>query len=239
MFVRRIRAAARALLPTALLLGMAAPASAQMYGSLSLGPAKVQDLNYRNTSTVDLLLDVDTGWQLQGAIGYRFTPMFRTEVNVGYLDADADGTFRQNIITIAACGITPSQPCLAADVDGKVKGTTVLGMGYLDIPTGGPITPYLGAGLGYGRQSLDVTGTTLIATGRGAPFTLLDDDDGGFAYRATAGIGLDLGKVTGDIAYSYTRTDKPKLNGRGAFVAFTVDRPLRVHAITATVRVGF
>lgn len=241
----RTSRAMRAFPTVVLMLGLGAVAlaptnvAAQMYGSLRLGPAKVQDLNYRNTATVDLLLDVETGWQLQGAVGYRFSPMFRAEINVGYLDADAEGTFRQNIITIAACGITPQQPCLAADVEGDIKGTTVLGMGYVDIPTGGAVTPFIGAGLGYGRESLDVVGRALTATGPGTPFTIMDDGDGGFVYRAAAGLSLDLGGVTGDVAYSYTQTEKPNLNGRGALVAFTFDRPLKVHAVTASVRVSF
>lgn len=236
----------RTLFPTAILMmGFSAAAllptnaAAQMYGSLSLGPAKVQDLNYRDTATVDLLLDVGTGWQIQGALGYRFSPMFRAEVDVGYLDAEAEGTFRQNIITIAACGITPQQPCLAADVEGDVKSTTVFGMGYVDIPTRSAVTPFLGVGLGYARQGLDVEGRALAATGPGTAFTIMDDSDGGFAYRGTAGLAIDLGSVTADLAYSYTQTEKPSLAGRGALVAFTFDRPLKVHAVNASVRIGF
>jgi opacity protein-like surface antigen len=221
-------------------IGFHPGAAAQVYGSLSLGPAKVQDLNFRDRATADLLLDAGTAWHLSGAIGYRFSPAIRAELNLGYLDGSATGTFRQNIITIAACGITPSQPCLDARVRSDIKGKTALAMGYLDFPANGALTPFIGLGAGLGRQSLDVVGTArTTGTGPGTPFTVIYGGATSFAYRATAGLSFDFGPVAADLAYAYTRMGKPDLDARGAFVFFTFDRPLKVHALTATARFAF
>ncbi|MBM3514398.1 MAG: hypothetical protein FJX59_11885 [Alphaproteobacteria bacterium] len=231
----------RILICLAAACGSVAPvaAVAQVYGSLSLGPAKVQDLNFRDPSTADLLLDAGSAWQVSGALGYRFSPLLRAELNLGYLDGDAKGRQQQNIVTIAACGITPNNPCLDAAVTADIKGTTALAMGFVDIPTSGPIVPFLGAGIGVGRESLDVLGTARTGAGAGTPFTVLDDADSGFAIRGTAGISIDVGSFQTDLAYAYTRTAKPKMTGRSSFISYTFDRPLRVHALTATARFAF
>ncbi|MDX2225102.1 MAG: outer membrane beta-barrel protein [Rhodospirillaceae bacterium] len=215
-------------------------ATAQFYGSLGVGPAFVDNLSFRDPRTVNLLVDNGTAWTITGAVGYRFSPMVRTELELGYLDGSGKGTFQQNIITIAACGITPSQPCLDAAVTSDSKAKTAMAMGYLDIPTDTMITPYVGAGAGFLRQSLDVTGTARTGTGAGSPFTILDDSDTELALRGAAGITLDFGgNVEGDLGYTYTRASRPKLAGKGAFVAFNVNERAEVHAIKATARYKF
>lgn len=227
------------LLTLAIIATIASSADAEMYGALSLGPAKIQDLNFRDRSTADLLLDTKSAWQLSGAIGYRFAPMFRAEISLGYLDGNARGMLQQNIVTIAACGITPNNPCLDAAVRADVKGTTALTMGYVDFATGGPVRPFIGLGVGLGRQSLEVTGSARTGNGPGTPFAVINGGDTEIATRATAGAAIDVGSVEVDVAYAYTRTGKPSLPARGALVFFTFDRPLKAHALTATARIPF
>lgn len=217
----------------------AAPAAAQTYGTLSLGPAKVEDLNFRDPQTANVLLDVGSAWQASGALGYRWSDHLRTEITLGYLDANAKGTQSLNIVTIAACGITPATPCLTSAVRGDVKGVTALAMGYVDLSTDGPVVPFLGAGVGMARQSLEINATQTSGPSTGGPFAIVDDGDNAFAYRATAGLTFNLAGVDADLAYSYTRTAKPSLKGRSTFINFTFDRPLEVHAVTAAVRIGF
>ncbi|MCB2106781.1 MAG: porin family protein [Rhodobacteraceae bacterium] len=214
-------------------------AQAQFYGSLSAGPAFVGDANFRDPATADLSIDYGTGWTINGALGYRFSPMVRGEIELGYLSADGSGPLTENILTIAACGNTPQQPCLDRDVDADLTAKTALASAFVDIPTGTAVTPYIGAGMGLMRQSLDIVGVGRTAQGAASPFTVMDDGSTEFAYRGALGFAFDMGSMEGDIGYTYTRSSKPTLSGRSSFISFDYDRPVAVHAITAKVRLDF
>lgn len=226
---------------TLLLLAISVPsaAAAQVYGALSLGPAKVQDMNFRDPATADLLLDVKASWHLSGTLGYRWSPSVRTELSLGYLDGKITGAQRQNIVTIAACGLTPNAPCISGAVRGSVKNTTVLAMGFVDLVTPGPIVPYFGLGAGIGRESQDINATITSGPMSGEKFAIVDDGELEFAMRAAAGVTIDLGNVEADVGYTFTRMSKPALTGRSTFISFVFDQPLRSHAVSAALRFGF
>lgn len=105
----------------------------------------------------------DNGFALGGGVGYQYNENLRAD-----LRADWAGTY----------GIGR----------GRDMGiTTVLGNLYFDIPTGTMITPYLGAGAGYGWGSVD--------GGR---------DRDGFAFALMAGASVDLtDNLAADVGYRF------------------------------------
>ncbi|MBL8643047.1 MAG: porin family protein, partial [Rhodospirillaceae bacterium] len=91
------------------------------------------------------------------------------------------------------------------------------------------------------RNSLDVETTARLNVGTTSEFDIIDDHDAEFAYRLAAGVAYDINpNTTFDVGYTFTRTGTPSLSGRGsALPAFTFDRRLKSHAVTAGVRFNF
>jgi opacity protein-like surface antigen len=71
---------------------------------------------------------------------------------------------------------------------------------YYDFKNATPFTPYVGAGVGFAQASAkDV---------KEAGVTILDDDDGVFAYQLIGGVGYSIGPaLTLDLMYKYVGTD--------------------------------
>jgi opacity protein-like surface antigen len=138
-----------------LALGHASPALAQSrlngpYLGLSVGAL---DLNNGETELSDI--EFDTGYAIGGKAGYQFDH-FRLE---GELDFQfAEGT--------SSAGVN-------ADID-IVRFT---GGGYVDLPLGNGLVPYVGAGLG---------GASLSASGG------FDDDDTAFTWHGEAGLAIGV-----------------------------------------------
>lgn len=94
-------------------------------------------------------LDYDTGWAISGAVGYRMG-QFRLEGELGY------GQINGANLTLNGTDY---------DVDADLDIFTGTLGGFYDIATGGPVSPYLGGGIGFantdvgsvsvGGQSLD------------------------------------------------------------------------------------
>lgn len=106
--------------------------------------------------------DDDSAIALGGGIGYRFNPSFRVDVR-GDFAGDYD----------------------VGPVDLDVW--TVLANGYFDIPTGTMLTPYIGAGIGWG----------FVNASPGS-------DDDGVAFALMAGASIDLSATTAiDIGYRF------------------------------------
>jgi len=222
----------------------ARPAHAQtdegFYGSLKSGAAALSDMNYANGPNSNLDLDLGTGWVIGGSLGYRFASGFRTELSIDYLDGSLDGTYRENLFTIP-CGTLAAQPCLGPGVEGDVTAWSGFAMAYYDINLDSPLKPYVGGGLGVVRTGLDVETRARLNNGTSSDFDIIDDKDNEFAYRVAAGVAYELNPAaTIDIGYTFTRTGRPALEGRGSAVpAFTFDSRLKSHAVTAGVRLNF
>ncbi|MFM8748448.1 MAG: outer membrane protein [Aestuariivirga sp.] len=100
---------------------------------------------------------VDSG-TLGGGVGYQFNDNLRTDLRVDYAGLGNDDTSL----------------------------TTALGNVYFDIPTQTMLTPYVGAGVGYGW-----------ATGTG-------DDVNGVAFGLMAGVEVNLtDELSADVGYRY------------------------------------
>jgi opacity protein-like surface antigen len=114
-----------------------------------------------------------TGPVVGAALGYDYADSpFRSELEFAYRSGEAD-TF-------------------AGGASGDFASTTVMLNGYYDFASGGPFTPYIGAGAGY------VTEIDFDVAGGAAPGQY--SDRGGFAWQAMAGL-------------SYAVTDRIGLSG--------------------------
>jgi len=106
-------------------------------------------LDYVNGAAPNRGLDFNTGWALTGAAGYRATPWLRVEL---------EGGTRSNAVN----AITPG-----SGVSGSASATTLMANGYIDIPNQGPVTPYVGAGIGkawLSHNNLAADGITISNT---------------------------------------------------------------------------
>lgn len=111
--------------------------------------------------------DDDTAWALGGGVGYRYNDNMRADITV-----DWSGKY---------------------DVGGasKMSNTTVLGNLYYDFANSSAITPYVGAGLGYGWVSN----------------TPLNGNQSGLAFGLAAGASIDLTQnVALDVGYRFRDT---------------------------------
>jgi len=88
-----------------------------------------------NTKIKGLTGNFDTGWSLDGRIGRYASRLFRTELELGYEEANTS----------------------PVGMKGKVSNFDIMANGILDIPTESSFTPYIGAGVGGARIEADVT----------------------------------------------------------------------------------
>ena len=83
--------------------------------------------------------EVDSTFTFGAGAGYKFNNWFRADLTADYrYSRDYRATFADT-----AAGIV-------GDVRGKMNSTAVLANGYLDLGTWSGITPYVGAGIGFG-----------------------------------------------------------------------------------------
>jgi opacity protein-like surface antigen len=124
------------------------------------------DIDYGTASST---VSFDNGYGAGAAIGYDFGPS-RLEIEGSYREADAD------------------------DADEDLEVMTLLVNAYADFKTGGMVTPYLGAGVGYAE----------VEAG--------DYDDEVFAGQLAAGMLFALSpKVAVDLGYRFLITDNPEV----------------------------
>jgi opacity protein-like surface antigen len=142
-----------------------------------------------------LELDYNPGFNISGAIGYRFPPMalgtFRIEAEAGY---------QQNDLKDASLTDVRLPGFIDVDIvstSGAGKLTTLMANVYFDFDFGWVVQPFVGAGLGVAWASLDDVGGTveatlpIIGTVRGSG-SISDDTDALLAGQAVVGLGLPL-----------------------------------------------
>jgi len=89
--------------------------------------------------------------------------------------------------------------------DGDISALSFMANAFWDIPTGSPVTPYLGGGLGVALVSIN----ELVEPGFGQ---VVDDDDTVFAYQLGAGVAFELNpNMALDLGYRYFATSDPEL----------------------------
>jgi opacity protein-like surface antigen len=134
--------------------------------------------------------DFEEGYTVSGAIGYDFGAV-RTELELAYRDNDVNDIY---------IGTTP-QP----NPGGDISSTAVMLNGYYDIPTGGAVTPYIGAGIGMAHVSANDFHVGTLSIG--------DETDDVFAYQGIAGANFAIdGGFSLFAEYKYFATSDVDIN---------------------------
>ncbi|NEQ98341.1 MAG: porin family protein [Cyanothece sp. SIO2G6] len=192
--MRKVQRFGLAILTTVALPLMVTPVSAQpvqfdvtndnqtgWYGSISPRASFGYDLDLESddfevgtttVDSVDISVDTDTGFGINGAVGYQFEDA-RAELELGF------GTNTVDDVTVDGTEV---------DADGRLNNWTLAANGYYDIPTGSAFRPYVGAGVGIARLVADDVSVDLPVLG-GAD---LDDSGVSFIFQAQAGLAYDF-----------------------------------------------
>jgi opacity protein-like surface antigen len=186
-------------LATMIMVGLTASfslAAAGPYMSIQGGATWLEDadLDYDIIPSSDLSVEAefDTGFNMGVAVGYDYGPA-RLEAEVAYRQNDFD-KFKGQFLGF---GFEDS-------ADGDVSATSLMVNAYWDLPTGGPITPYIGGGVGFANVSFNEV--------EDLGFEFIDDDDNVLAYQAAAGIAFDINpNLALDLGYRYFATEDPEL----------------------------
>jgi outer membrane protein OmpA-like peptidoglycan-associated protein len=164
-------------------------------------------------------------------VGYRFSPIFRTDLTVDYLPS----------LQLKGRNAT-TNTSNKGDIDSLVG----LVNGYVDINgllpgVFGPFQPYVGAGIGLARNVLGTQ--TLNASG--VTGTLSGAEHTSFAWGATAGVGYSLTQnLTLDVGYKYIdagsmRTGQRLVSGGVVSNQLAGKADLQAHTVTVGLRFAF
>jgi len=151
------------------------PAQGRFYGSLHGGVDISSDPDasfVMGALTPTGTIDVDTGYRVGGSLGYDFTENYAAEIEATYVRS---GVSSIDIVTPAPS----SNPVSGHGSALQIMANAIVGEHY------GAWRPYVGAGAGMARVSLNVD----FATG-------LDDTDWAFAAQAFAGVDYELSSST-------------------------------------------
>ncbi|NEQ44854.1 MAG: porin family protein [Leptolyngbya sp. SIOISBB] len=124
------------------------------------------------TVPVDVSIDTDTGFGINGAVGYRFDNV-RAEFEVGYNNNSVDSITVNDVDT---------------SVDGDIGNWKFLINGYYDFPTNSRFSPYLGGGIGVAILSANDVSATVPNLGE----VDIDDSSASFLFQFKAGAGYDI-----------------------------------------------
>jgi len=155
--------------------------------------------------------EFDNGQALGAEIGVRYENGLRISGELSFTKSDVDthsmvtlGGGDIGALDAAALAGSPdplgvSIMDLVADGQGEITSTSFMMNAYYDFDTGGALTPYLGAGLGF--SSIDVT---YAPSGVG----IIDDGETAFTYQLGAGVSYALSDTWDVYAeYKYRATD--------------------------------
>lgn len=137
--------------------------------------------------------DYDAGFNIGGAVGYRWPFSLRTEVELSY---------RQNSIDTATVTIAGIGTISGSVSDSDVSAFAFMANAWYDIDTGSNFIPYIGGGLGGARIDVDLAGTEF--------------DDTVFAWQIGAGLGYKVTPgVVVSVDYRWLATTDPAFEDPG------------------------
>jgi len=179
---------------------------------------------------------VDDSVIFGGGVGYRFTPMFRSDLTLDYIPSHNVKGHNS-----AVSGVTNS---------GNVSSLVGLLNGYLDLNpflpnTIGPFQPYLDAGVGFARNDLSPTTYNAAIGALTGPGQVSGNTHTSFAWGAGAGVAYPLTpNLALDVAYKYLDLGEMRSGTTGtvAGTSFAVSQTkadLQVHTVTVGLRFTF
>ena len=157
-----------------------------------------------NTSDLNDRIEFDPSVYIGGTGGYDFGYL-RVEGELSYKNAEIRAVVDRNT------GIRYS------DMDGRIGALAMMANVFVDLHNPGPITPYLGGGVGFAAlNQSDVFGTD-FSTRPGTRVELYrSDNDAVFAYQVGAGLEIALNyRLSLDLSYRYFRTSIATFNSDG------------------------
>ncbi|MEM9803986.1 MAG: P44/Msp2 family outer membrane protein [Cyanobacteria bacterium P01_D01_bin.56] len=131
------------------------------------GPAVVANI------PIDISLDTETGFGINGAAGYRFDDA-RVELEVAYTNNNVDGVTVNNLAEVP--------------LDGDIESAQLMVNGYYDIPTESRFSPYIGGGVGVATLTANDVEANIPGIGNLA----LDDTGASFVFQVKAGVGYEI-----------------------------------------------
>jgi outer membrane protein OmpA-like peptidoglycan-associated protein len=225
----------RKALLAATVLAMPVAAQAQPVTGLYVGAGV--GANIRQNSDLDLsgpaigntqatVEFTDVGLVGLGSIGWGFGNGLRAEIEGNYRHNDVDN--------VRAAGIPRT-----ASSSGYAYTYGVMVNVLYDFNLGLPVTPYLGAGVGYAWSEFDKVGVR-----SGGNSVILDDTDGRFAYQGIAGMSLALATGLALTAeYRFLGTLDASLSGTatsgGATSTISADTTNYNHSVLVGLRYAF
>lgn len=169
-------------------IGVTVPRDANVDSS-QLSDASLQQFNDQ--------VEFDPGLNIGGTGGYDFGHL-RLEGELSYKHAEIDRITAKN-------GVSFVNP------DGNIGVFATMVNAFFDLHNPGPVTPYVGGGIGF--ANLHLSETSAIDVSAGPVFLYPEDDDTVFAYQAGAGVGIALNRrLVLDVGYRYFGTSRARLS---------------------------
>jgi opacity protein-like surface antigen len=176
-----------------------------------------------NNFTYYFDLELDDGFTAGIALGAQINEWLRGEVELSGNWHDAEGT-------IASSSANPS----TWTVDGDETALFALANLWLEVPIGlGPLRPYAGGGVGFGRLDLDIEDSF--------DASVFDDADWGFAWQLGAGVAFGVSdNVAIDLGYRYKRIENADIELHDDWGGDDeVEKDYKSHNFLVGVRFGF
>ena len=188
------------------------------YVELQAGVAIPSDIEARSGGATTSF-NYDAGFIVGGAVGYQLTDRFRAEFNLSYRQSDFDGLSDDSVTIVGASDVG----ILAGMVNG-----------YFDFDLNGPITPYVGFGVGVGwiNANLDSSAPGI----GGAPGSLtINDSSTEFAWNVMGGVTFRLSDTLMlNCGYRYLLTQRPTLDGTARIPVGGVGIPVLIETPLST-----
>lgn len=185
------------------------------YMGVHVGSTWVEDatIDFNDPIFIDAESEFDTGINVGVSGGYDFG-MARLEGELAYRQNDFDKVVVEGELFA---------------VDGDVGALSLMANGYWDFENLSPVTPYLGAGIGFANVSLNDV--------RDAEGAFVDDDDVVFAYQFGAGVAFALNETMAlDLGYRYFATTDPEYTD---VEGDTFETEYKTHNVSLGLRINF
>jgi opacity protein-like surface antigen len=128
--------------------------------------ANFNTVNFNTNTLAPGSASFDTGWLINGSVGYKWQNGIRTEVEFGYRDADLHSLN-------------------GVPVSGDASTNSVMVNALYDIDTNSRITPYVGGGIGAGYQDWNNVHDATFANSAHL-------HDSGFQWQLIGGVSLPV-----------------------------------------------
>jgi outer membrane protein OmpA-like peptidoglycan-associated protein len=182
-------------LMAATILAFPALAQAQPVNGIYVGAGAGGNWRTNSTAGVDggnLTVKTETGWAALGSVGYGLGNGLRAEIEGNY----RFNSVRRSQLTVDGLGSNRGGSGSLATYGAMVNGFYDFNLTSFGLPT---ISPYLGAGIGYGqnwwnRVSQSATLSSIYANARS------HGTNGNFAYQGIAGVAFNMSSVVPGLA---------------------------------------